>query len=294
MNSMFGAEIKTKYIDSLSKDADKDFAWFCFKNFEFAERVHGTHLYDMDDDQLISSVRMSFIAPSNSPSARRIKTHLVNYWKWAKNEGLTQCSEPLKHRYAVHLCSDIAVANRYPKSIDDLYRLLQAEYEDSQLDTLLLIMLGFLLVYDGMDATKLHELKYADVDFEAHTITTGDKETSLSPVTIEFIKTIHERHSFVTRRGARPIVEAAVNRDYVVPRLERMAPFEGKRFQISVTQYKTRRSESLLSADWCTVDSVSLAGHFYRIYAGTDKNDLDTQTQYIYEKWVAVHYSTEH
>lgn len=294
MNATFGAEIKTKYIDSLSKDADKDFANFCFKNFEFAEKVYNTHLYDMSDDELITCVRMSFIAPSNSPSARRIKTHILNYWKWARKEGLTTRDEPLKHHYAVHLCSDVAVANRYPKSIDDLYRLLHAEYDESQLDTFLLLMLGFLLVYDGADATKLHELKYSDVDFEACTIKVGDREMNLSPVTIQCIKGIHNRHSFVTRRGARPIIEAVINRDFVLPRLERMAPMEGKKFQISVTQYKTRRSNSLLSADWCTVDSVSLAGHFYRIYTGADENDLDTQTQYIYEKWASVHYSTEH
>lgn len=295
MNGLFGAEIKSKYLDTVS-DKDKNFVDFCLRNFSFSEEVHQTHLFNMTNNELLSTVHMSFIAPSNAPTARRIKTVLVNYWKWAKAEGLTNNEEPLKRMNAVRLCSDLAVAARYVKSYDVLYQLLEKERNECEVDTWLFIMLGMLLVYEGVPSELVGDIKYEAVDFEHREVEAGGQIINVREETLRLIQELHDKRDFVLRSSINPWIVGVESNEYIMPRLiTGMRPLVGQQFIKFVSRYKQSKSDDrLIAEEWCTVDSVKLAGHFYRIYVGLEDNDLVEQIDYIYKMWAAAYYPIEH
>ena len=83
LDNLYGAETKKQFIETLPiNEADR--AKVYFQEFDYAEKGHGMHLFEMDADTLIGTVQMSTIAPSNMPTAQSIKTFLVKYFKWQR------------------------------------------------------------------------------------------------------------------------------------------------------------------------------------------------------------------
>ena len=293
LDNLYGAEAKKQFIETLPiNEADRAVVYF--QEFEYAEKGHDMHLFQMDAATLIGTVQMSMIAPSNMPTAQSIKTFLVKYFKWAKNNGLVNKTNPLAKVHAIEFCADWAVANRYVKSIEALTELLESHlFFTSTNGKWSMLMLGLLLVYDGVDETQVASLKYSDIDYETRTISTDDVHVVLSELTLDYIEKMHQWKVIdmpVTK--VYRTVSIAGN-EYIIPRVPQcIKPLVGNRFMKFVSQYKMLQSKSseLMNAEWLTVESVRLSGKFYRVFARLEDNNFDSQTQHVYELWKTMHY----
>lgn len=294
LENLFGAEIKKQFINTLpEKEHEQSIEHFV--NLGFAEEMYG-HLFDMDSDELISSVQMSVDAPSNISTARHIKTFLVKYYNWAKEVNLTSNSNPLNKIHPVKFCSDWAVAARYPKSIEALYELLMNEGDiDSERGRWSLLVVGALLIYEGIPDDEIGDLKMSDVDYDNKTVVAKSGVYELSDVTICAIQQLHSLNALMFVRSNVTYRVNASASEYVLPQAKTVfAPMVGKQLMKSMSEHKKKASRSLQDATWFTADSIAMAGKFDRIHSGKETNDLDVSTVgHIYEIWERVHHSEE-
>lgn len=295
LNSLFGAETKKQFINSLpEKERETSIAYFV--SFNYAENMYSTHLFDMDADTLISVVQMSLNAPSGLSTARRIKTFLVKYCNWAKENGVTKNANPLHKVHPIKFCSELAIATRYPKSIDDLYELLMKEDEIGSCNgKWAMFVVSALLIYDGIPDDQIANLKMSDINWENKTMSTEQGLIQLSDLTLASIETLHSLKVLEFEQYNKVHYVKILNSEYVLPRIDSLfQPLTKDRLLKAMSKYKAERSEYLKDATWFTVDSIADSGHFYRIYSGKIENDLDPiTTGHLYKLWTKVHYQTK-
>lgn len=293
LNNLYGAETKNKFIETLTTERERREALRCFEAFSYSEDMHDCHLFEMNADMLVNTIHLSTITPATSSTAQAIKTFLIKYHKWAQNNGLVSSPNPLAKIHAIDFCTKWAVKAKYVSSIEALQeRLLNVQTFSPENGKWSMLFLGLLLVFDGLDHTKLGELKYEDVNFENKTIAFHGEVKSLSDVTLNYIREIHQWRNITL-----PITVTFKNfkiedNQYVIPRVPYgLKKFEGMYFSKTLSQFKSRNE--ILSDDdseWCSAESVQQAGKFYRVYTGAADNKFDSQEQYIYEFWLDAHY----
>ena len=293
LDNLYGAEAKKQFIRTLpEKEAERAVVYF--EEFEYSERAHAMNLYEMDAATLVGTVQMSTIAPSNLPTAQSMKTFLVKYFKWAKSNGLVNKTNPLAKTHAIEFCADWAVANRYVKSIDALVELLESHLAFvSTNGKWSMLMLSLLLVYDGVDESQVGLLKYEHINHKEKMISTNEVNVILSDMTLAYIEKMRQWNLIDMPRTKVSQTVSIVGNEYIIPRVPQcIKPFEGNYFMKVLSQYKMSQSKSevLANAEWLTIESVRLAGKFYRVFAGLETNTFDSQTQHVYELWKTMHY----
>lgn len=291
LENQFGAELKLQFVNTLpEKEREVAIRQFCDLNV--FEEMHDTNLFEMDTDTIVASIQMSVNAPSNVPTAKSIKTFIGKYHEWAKVNGHTAKGNPLAKVHAIELCSELAVSARFPKSIEALYELLSTEgIISSENGRWSMYFVTALLIYDGVPDVEIGELKMSDIDFEQKTVIAPSGMYELSDLTL---KSIVDLHNLRVLNIIKTQIQYRVNvsaSGYVLPREKTVfAPLTGKNLMRDLSRYKLR-SKSLENATWCTIDSISTAGKFFRIYSGKEANDLPPHVMgKLYQLWKKIYY----
>lgn len=294
VSTMLGAANKQQFLDSLQDDKLSMLYEGYFGAFEKIEKDMEKELFLFTADEFEVALEMSSAAPSSIYTATRLLNFVKRYWSWAKEQGLVKASKsPFRHLEARHLCSQWAVMNRYPKSIEDLYERLNSRAPINNDDAKWAYMcLALLLLYEGADDSQFDKLLYRDVDFEKKVLTFDGCEYPLSDITLNLIETIHGFYRVNCRPVGKPLYDFIDDRSYVFPYGTKghIFPDVGKHLALRLSRRKRKHKDQMEFDEWFAIESVKMAGDFYRTYTGRQPNTFSYFEEPIYQLWLQAYY----